>query len=180
MTSQQQTPQVRGRLEVYELLTQLETLTGSATKLPLTRRAVINPAEVQDLVVRLRRSLPSDINEAQQILRYRDTFLSQAQADAKRLRATAEQEAIQKVSDSQVLQDAAKDADRIKAEAQRRAEEILIEADAQARQRIEGANAHAVDVLSRLEEELHALLQQARRGLDVLNAERESGPNGNR
>ena len=178
MTSQSPSPQVRGRLEVYALLTQLETLTGSATKLPLTRRAVINPAEVQDLVLRLRRSLPSDINEAQQILRYRDTFIAQAQADAKRVRGAAEQEAMQKVSESQVLQDAMDDAERVKAEAQQRAVEILADAEAQAQQRIEGANAHAVDVLSRLEEELHGLLQQARRGMDILNAEREVGQNG--
>lgn len=161
-------PKLRGKLEVFDILAQLEAVTATATKLPLTRRAVINPAEIHDLVARLRHALPADLAEAQQIIRFRDTFLAQSQNDAKRIRATAEQEALQRLSESQIAADAMKDAEKIKAAAQQQVAQTLVEADAQARQRIEGADAYAIEVLSKLEEELHTLLLTARRGLDTL------------
>ena len=158
------------RLQVFQVLDVLESLTASATKLPLTKRAVINPADIQELIARLRHVLPGDITQAQQIIRYRDSILSRAQADAKRMRETAEQESRQKVSDTQIMNDAAKQAEAVDAEAQRRAEELVAAAQAKVQERIDGADAYAIDVLERLEEELGALLSTARRGLDELKS----------
>ena len=86
-------PKPETTLEIMATLDRMEAITGSATKLPLTRRAVINPKEIQDLVAHIRHALPTDISEALQIIRYRDTLISQAQAEASRLRADAEREA---------------------------------------------------------------------------------------
>ena len=163
----------RERLEIFDVLDRIEALTSSATKLPLTRRAVINPDDIQQLVDRLRRLLPSDITEAQQIIRYRDSFVLQAQTDAKRVRTAAEAEAMQKVSDTQVMHDARKAAEQLEEDARRRAEQMAIDAETQARARVEGADAYAIDVLHRLEEELGTLLGTARRGLESLSEGRE-------
>ena len=168
----------RDRLEIFDVLDRIEALTSSATKLPLTRRAVINPGDVQDLVTRLRQLLPSEITEAQQIIRYRESFVQQAQTDAKRIRNTAEAEALQKIADTQVMHDARKAAQQLEEDARRKVEQAVIDAEKQARSRVEGADAYAIDVLHRLEEELDTLLGTTRRGMESLRDGRDLGEDG--
>jgi len=161
-------PKLRPKLEIVDMIMRLEAITASATKLPLTRRAVINPREIQELVTQLRNALPSDINEALQIIRYRDTLVSQAQTDANRMRAKAEQEAMQKVSETQIVKDAKKMAAAITHEAQAERDALLAEAETQATIRIKGADEYAIDVLTRLDEELNTLQVTTRRGVESL------------
>ena len=167
----QQAPKLRERLEVFDLLDKLEGMSGA--KLPLTGRILVNPLELQDLVAKLRRALPRDITEAQQIIRYRDTFVSQAQGEAKRIRSLADEEAMKKVSEAQIVKEAQKTAEQIKTGAQDSVKVIITNAEAQARQRTAGADAYAIDVLRKLEEELNTLLLTARRGLETLQSGRE-------
>ena len=163
------------KLGIMDVIARLEAVTGSATKLPLTRRAVINPREMQDLVTQLRNSLPADINEALQIIRYRDTRISQAQTEAARIKADAEQEALQKVSETQIVTDAQVMAENIKSEAHGQQQALLADAEQQATSRVNGADAYALDVLTRLEEELTTLLSTARGGIESLKEGRVLG-----
>ena len=156
------------KLGIMDVITRLEAITGSATKLPLTRRAVINPREMQDLITQLRHSLPADINEALQIIRYRDTLISQAQTEAARVKAESEQEALQKISETQIVKDAQVMAENIKSEAHRQQQALLSDAEQQATSRVNGADTYALDVLARLEEELSTLLSTARGGIESL------------
>lgn len=173
----QQPPNLRTRLPVFEALEQLETMATSATKLPLTKRAVINPTDLMDLVARVRASLPPDITQAQEILRYRDSLVGQAQAEAQRLRTNAEQESLLKVSEAQVVHDARDRASQIQLQADDQVQEILKQAEAQAVERVRGADEYSIDVLRKLEGELEALLSTARRGLQALGADSEqTGP----
>jgi cell division septum initiation protein DivIVA len=164
----EKTPKLNGKIEIVEIIARLEAITGSATKLPLTRRAVINPREIQELVNQLRNSLPSDINEALQIIRYRDALVSQAQTDASRMRQKAEQESMQKVSDTQVVRDAKAKAQAIIEEAGKERQKVLDEAEKEAAAKIDGADRYAIEVLTRLEAEMETLLQTARRGIESL------------
>ena len=161
-------PKMKAKLEIMEMIARLEAITGSATKLPLTRRAVINPREIQELVNQLRNALPTDINEALQIIRYRDALVSQAQTDATRMRSKAEQESMQRVAETQIMKDAKVKAQALLEEAGRERAAILTQAEKEAAAKIEGADRYAIDVLSRLEEELDTLLQTARRGIESL------------
>ncbi len=171
MTTKQ--PKLRTRMEVFEILDRLEAIAGSATKLPLTQRAVINPRDIQELVSQLRHTLPQDISEAQQIIRYRDTIVKQSQDEATGVRKAAERESMEKVADTQVVKDAKSKAEEIRAQAKKDAAELISQAEEQATARIKGADEYAVDVLRKLEEELNTLLLTARRGLEALEAGRE-------
>ncbi len=158
----------RPKLEIVEIIGRLEGLTGSATKLPLTKRAVINPKEVQELVTQLRNALPSDINEALQVIRYRDTMIHQAQSDATRMRNKAEEESMVKVSESQIVKDAQVKAKQIIAEANEQKKQVLRNAEKEAEEKLSGADSYALEVLTRLEEEMSTLLQTTRRGIESL------------
>jgi len=158
------------KLQVYEVLDRLEAITITATKLPLTNRCVVNPAEMADLLGRLRRSLPTDLTEAQQILRHRDAIVTRAHAEAKRIREHAEQDAMSKVGQTTVMREAQKVATNVQGTAEQRARETLTRAEAQAKARIADADAYAAEVLRKLEGELATLIATARRGLDVLKS----------
>ena len=172
----EQTPNLRTRLEVFEILEQLDTITKAATKLPLTRRAVINPRDLQTLVARLRHVLPTEVAQAQEIIRYKDSLIGQAQTEAKRLRSTAEQESLQRVSESQVVQDARAAGTEIRARAQDEARAAVSEAEARAMERMRGADDYAIEVLDGLEGDLESLLGTTRRGLSALRPERVGEP----
>lgn len=171
MTTKQ--PKLRTRMEVFEILDRLEAIAGSATKLPLTQRAVINPRDILELVSQLRHTLPQDIGEAQQIIRYRDTIVKQSQDEATGVRKAAERESMEKVADTQVVKDAKSKAEEIRGQAKKDAAELITQTEEQATARIKGADEYAVDVLRKLEEELNTLLLTARRGLEALEAGRE-------
>ena len=90
-------------LEALKVLEKLEALTASATKLPLTNRAVLNPADLTELCNALKKALPAGITEAQQIIRFKDSILTQAHAEAKKIRAEADEQSLTKVGDTQVV-----------------------------------------------------------------------------
>ena len=113
----QQAAPVKSKLEVFDILKKLESLTDSATKLPLTNRAVLNPADLNELIGALKRVLPAEVTEAQQIIRFKESILGQAHNEAKRIRATAEEESLNKVSETQVSRDSKVMAERLVAEA---------------------------------------------------------------
>ena len=164
-------------VEALKILEKLEALTSSATKLPLTNRAVLNPADLNALCTALKKALPKGIAEAQQIIRFKDSILTQAQAEAKRIRSEADEQSMTKVSDTQVYRDARTTAEHIIAEAREQAGEVLERAEEIARQRVKGADDYADEVLEKLEGELGALLATARRGREILSRERESPTN---
>ena len=174
----EQTAPVKSKLEVFDILAKLESLTGSATKLPLTNRAVLNPADLNELIGALKRGLPAEVTEAQQIIRFKESILGQAHNEAKRIRATAEEESLNKVSETQVSRDSKIMAERLVAEAREQAREVLSQAEDIASQRVQGADEYAAEVLGKLEGELNGLLATARRGLETLAQNRDTPPNG--
>lgn len=174
----QQPAPITTRLEVFDVLDQIESITGAATKLPLTNRAVLNPADLTNMVGALRRALPAEVREAQQIIRFRDSILSHAHNEAKRIRAGAEQESLNTVSETEVVRASKLTADRVMGEARERASEVLAQAEATATRRVQGADGYAEDVLEKLEGELSALLATARRGLETLAQTRDTPDSG--
>ena len=163
-----QTPDFRTRLEVFDILEQLEAVTASAPKLPLTKRAVVNPQHLQMLVARLRHVLPPEVVQAQEIIRYRDTLIAKAQEEAQRVRASAEQESVQKVSETQLVRDADATATDMRGRAEDEARSMISDVEERARDRMRGADDYAAEVLRKLEGELEALLGTMRRGLEAL------------
>ena len=135
-------------------------------------------------------SLPSDILEAHEILKQKESIVSQAQLEAKRVKETAEHEARTLVTESQrkhndlvgateilksatvkgeeVNQEAVQESQKIIQAAQRQAYRMLDEAEKAITTRREGANQYARETLFNLEERLASQLGQVREGIDAL------------
>jgi cell division septum initiation protein DivIVA len=140
----------------------------------------------------LGKGMPANIQEADEVLKQKESILNLAFMEAQRVKSAAEQEVStmtsaaqrereSKVGDSEVLkaaeargeeikEEAMAEAQQIVQDAQRRAYRILNEAEASALTRREGADQYSREVLFNLEEQLSESLGQVRRGIDSLRS----------
>jgi cation transport regulator ChaB len=141
----------------------------------------------------LRTSIPADIQEAREILKQKESIINQAHLEARRVKESAEREAVtvtsaaieeqaSKVDETEIIKEAGvkagetnqralQEAQEIVQEAQSRAYHMVEEADAVAAIRREGADQYAKETLFDLEERLANQLGQVRRGIDTLGLE---------
>ena len=177
-----------------QIVEELQTLVDTGTRVPGFRRKVLIDVDRLDaLGEELKTSIPVYIQEAEEVLKQKESILNQAALEAQRIKSSAEQEAHAvtnaadethetKVGESEVVKASEERADGIKDEAmteaqqivqdaQRRAYRMVDEAEATANNRREGADQYAREILFSLEERLAEVLGQVRRGIDALNLE---------
>ena len=177
-----------------QIVEELQTLVDTGTRVPGFRRKVLIDVDRLDaLGEELKTSIPVYIQEAEEVLKQKESILNQAALEAQRIKSSADQEAHavtsaadethqSKVGESEVVKASEERADGIKDEAmteaqqivqdaQRRAYRMVDEAEATANNRREGADQYAREILFSLEERLAEVLGQVRRGIDALNLE---------
>ena len=190
-------------MDTKEILSELESLRNSGTKVPGFRgKVMIESDKLAQLAQAIESGMPADIEEAQAIIMQRDSIISQANLEAKRVRDEAENTADSlksaatethdfKVSDSEVMKEAsnrgdvittsaATEAQSIIQDAQRKAYAIIGDAENSVSFQREGADRYSREVLSGLEEKLADVLGQVRRGIDTLQAEKAPPSNGSK
>ena len=156
-------------MEIREIIDRIESAVSTSARLPMGGRTVVHTEPLLELLDQLRDAIPNNIREANQILNMRDNIISQAQMEARRIKASAEEEAKTRTSESQVLADAQRRAEESMLEAQHRAQKMVGDAEKQARARREGADQYAREVLGKLEEELANLQATVKAGVDALS-----------
>ncbi len=65
----------------------------SSGRVPGTARTLVNMEKVGEVLEELKRELPSQVNDAQTVLRQKEAILKQAELEARRIRAYADEEA---------------------------------------------------------------------------------------
>ena len=181
-------------MDVNSIINELKSLGDSGTRVPGFRgKVMIESDRLARLSEAIREGMPADIAEAQAIIVQKESIIDQANLEAKRIVEDAEKSATdmtsaanvahdEKVSDSQVLQEASNRGDEITAnasveaqsivqDAQRKAYALMSEAAANALAQREGADRYSMEVLSGLEEKLADVLGQVRRGIDTLRVQ---------
>jgi len=136
----------------------------------MSRKALVDPDVILELVDQLRVAIPQDITEAEEVLRKREALLNHSLEEARRIRASAETEYRSRVDESELVKEAEKQAAQIVEEAQQKAQHILDMADDDAANRRSSADQYAQEVLYQLEQEVAGLLTTVRRGIEVLDA----------
>ena len=163
---------------------------------------MVDPDRLQSLVRGLASAIPADIQEAQEIIRQRESIVNQALLEARRTKETAGSEASSLVDAAEderkarlaehdivkaaeergekIVQQGHHEAKQVVQEAQRKAYRILEEAEAVALAGREGSDRYAREILFDLEERLASQLGEVRRGIDVLglHASTANGANG--
>jgi F0F1-type ATP synthase membrane subunit b/b' len=114
-----------------------------------------------DIIDQMRIAIPEEVKKAQQLLSQRDRVMAQAQEEANRTLDIAREKADGLVKKDGIVQ-----------EAERRAEQILGQARADAEATRHEADDYVIDTLGRLQDELNRSINQVNNGIRALEDER--------
>lgn len=116
-------------MDVKELVAELRTLVEDARSMPMSASAVVNRAEILDLVTRLELALSQAFAGQHEVVAERDAVLAAAHEDARRVAAEAERERDRLVGETEVHLSARAEAERERAVARTEAAELRKETD---------------------------------------------------
>ncbi|MDB5057827.1 MAG: hypothetical protein JWO59_1299 [Chloroflexi bacterium] len=128
--------------------------------MPGTSRCMVDETEMQDIVESIRENIPGQMREAEEVTRDRDEILNESKAEAERLIAVAQAQALELVQEQGLYKTAEREARRIIEEANQQASETRARADE-----------YAVASLESLERQLVNTLNTVRNGISSLRAD---------
>lgn len=149
-------------MDILQLIDRLEELFNESKSIPLTRNVMVDEDRMLDIIDQMRIAIPEEVKKAQQLLGQRDRLLAQAQEEANRTLELARQKADQLSSKELVVQ-----------EAQRRGEQILAQARAEAENTRDDANDYVIRILTQLQDELERVSNQVINGIRVVQDEQD-------
>ena len=164
-------------MEILELIDKLEAIAGTAKKVPMTGRTMIDAEKLLGLIDQMRLAVPKNVQEAQEVLDRREQVLEQTKLDARRIKVAVENESRALVDESELTKSAKTKADALIREAEEKRDKIIAAIEAEVRQRSAGADQYAADVLKKLEQQVGVALSTIQNGISaVAPTEEESVP----
>ena len=111
------------------LLDEITDLVETARAMPMSASCVVNRTELLALLDELRSRLPPALAQASAVLADRDTVVADAQREAGRIRAEAEQERSRRLSEHEIVVQAQAEAARLTEEARYQADAMRMEVE---------------------------------------------------
>jgi cell division septum initiation protein DivIVA len=143
-------------VSIYRVIDKVELTVKEGGWLPFGYR-IVSQEHVLDLIEKLRASLPEEVGRAKQVTKDKDRLLLEAREEAGRIVEEASSTKTQLLNDNEIAR-----------QAQSRAEAIVAEAEAHAREIRNGADEYADHLLAQLETTLgsaHASVQKGRQAI---------------
>jgi len=140
-------------MRVLTLLDELEMLIEEAKTAPLSasQRVVVDKAQVMNLIEEIRFNLPDVIRQAEQVVNQRARLVAESESEGKAIVQGAQEQAARLVEENEISR-----------RAYAAAEEVLHNAQSNAREVRVGAIAYADDVLGELENVVSSKLEDIR------------------
>ena len=148
-------------MDILQLIDRLEELFNDGKPIPFTHSVSVDEDRMLDIIDQMRIAIPEEVKKAQQLLSQRDRVMAQAQEEANRTLDLAREKADGLVKKDGIVQ-----------EAERRAEQILGQARADAEATRHEADDYVIDTLGRLQDELNRSTNQVNNGIRALEEER--------
>ncbi len=139
----------------------------------MSKKLFVDSETLMEIVDQLRVAVPQGIAEADEVIRKREDLLNQSLGEARRIRASAENEFRSRMDDTELVKEAQKEALKIRQEAEMKAQRMLEMAESEAASRRNSADQYAQEQLHRLEEKVASLLSTVRNGIGVLEAQQK-------
>ncbi len=147
-------------MDILQLIDRLEELFNESKAIPLTRNVMVDEDRMLDIIDQMRIAIPEEVKKAQQLLGQRDRVLAQAQEEANRTLELARQKADPLMSKDMLMQ-----------ETQRRADQLLAQARAEAENTRADADDYVLQSLTQLQEELERITNQVNNGIRTVKDE---------
>ncbi len=112
-------------IDILYLVGRLENLISTSRRVPLTNQILIKEADILSIVDQMQVSIPDEIKQARAIIHDKERILAQAQADANKILAHAQEKAEEAVHREGLLRLADEKAEQIKVEADEYVAETL-------------------------------------------------------
>lgn len=123
-------------MDVKDLIAQLRGLVEGARSMPMSASAVVNRAELLDLISQLEATMPTAFADQDKVFSERDDVIAQARDDSAKIVAEAEAARERLVSETDVFRVAKHEADAERAAATAEAEALRRETDDYVDQRL--------------------------------------------
>lgn len=144
-------------MDILQLIDRLEELFNNAKAVPFTHNVVVDEDRMLELIDQMRIAIPEEVKKAQQVVAQRDRVMAQAQEESNRTLQLARDKA-----------DEMTHKDMISQEAQRRAEQILSQARAEAEAIRADADNYVLDTLMQLQDQITKLSNQVNNGIHMV------------
>ena len=157
-------------MDISNIIDKLDALVNTSSKVPATRSRLVDAEKAMELLEQLRLAIPQDVRAAQEVIEKKDAIINQAQVDARRTRAEAEDEFAARLDQNELVVAARHKAEQFTEEAERRASRITEQAESESRNARTDVDAYVIQTLRGLEQEMTSVLGSVRKGLDTLGA----------
>ena len=144
-------------MDILQLIDRLEELFNDAKAVPFTHNVIVDEDRMLELIDQMRIAIPEEVKKAQQVVSQRDRVMAQAQEEANRTLQLSRDKADQYVQKDVIVQ-----------EAQRRAEQIISQARAEAEATRVDADNYVVDTLMQLQDQIAKLSNQVSNGVRMV------------
>lgn len=146
------------------MVDKLETLINTSKVVPVNGSLLVDKKKVLELVDQLRLAIPQEVKQAGEVLIQKDQIMNNAMVEARRAKSQAEDEFMEKLNQNELL----KKAEEMVADAERRANRIIEQAEAESHAKRTEADAYALRALRAFEKELTSLNGSVKKGIDLL------------
>lgn len=140
-----------GTVEILYLLDRLEEMVGVSKRVPFSHRVMVEEDDFVELVEQLRLAIPSEVRQAQRVVRDREKIIAEAQQEAAHIIEGARSRAEYLVSREGILN-----------EARQRSEEMLRLAEERRKREMGQIDVYAMEQFNRIEQAL-------REGLELID-----------
>jgi ribose 5-phosphate isomerase len=144
-------------MDILQLIDRLEELFNDAKAVPFTHNVVVDEDKMLELIDQMRIAIPDEVKKAQQIVAQRDRVMAQAQEESNRTLQLARDKADQLAQKDIITQ-----------EAQRRAEQIVSQARAEAEAVRADADNYVLDTLMQLQDQIAKMSNQVNNGIRMV------------
>jgi transcription initiation factor TFIID subunit TAF12 len=144
-------------MDILQLIDRLEELFNDAKSVPFTHNVWVDEDRMLELIDQMRIAIPEEVKKAQQVVAQRDRVMAQAQEEANRTLQLSRDKAEQLIQKDMIVQDA-----------QRRADQIINQARAEAEATRADADNYVVDTLVQLQDQIAKLSNQVSNGIRMM------------
>jgi hypothetical protein len=144
-------------MDILELIDRLEDLFNESHSVPFTHSVIVDEDRMLDIIDQMRVSIPDEIKKSQQIINQKERFLAQAQDEASRITSLARERSAKAITQEEIV-----------LEAQKRAQEIVAQAELERQKIQQETDDYIVAELEKFKGNLIALTQQVSNGISAV------------
>ncbi|MGI5891403.1 MAG: hypothetical protein ACOX7H_01515 [Bacillota bacterium] len=149
------------RVEIEDILKELEDSVTNASRIPLTGKVLVDGDLVLECVDKIYAVLPEELKQARQVLEQSDKLLESVEGQGKRIIEEARTQANRMIMESEIMKEAQLQAEEVQARAEKAAMDL----------RQESIN-YADDILQQLEINLEKAVYSIKKSREDLKAQR--------